>query len=68
MDSLERSDYLTDGTVDEIGTLFEVAHGFPDTFLPEVTHERMGWWARLKTFFGLRRRNPPSMPSEPRDG
>lgn len=65
MNSAERPDLLLDETVNEITGVFEVDHVFPEVFKEEERHERLGLWARIKTFFGLRGRAKKAVPDEP---
>lgn len=64
MNSVERPDLLLDETVSEITGVFEVKHVFPEVF-KEERHERLGLWARLKAFFGLRGRAKKAVPDQP---
>ena len=65
MNSAERPDLLLDETVSEITGVFEVDHVFPEVFKEEERHERLGLWARIKAFFGLRGRAKAKVPDQP---
>ena len=65
MESPGRPDLLTDETVNEIIGVFEVDHVFPTTYIKEEADvQPMGWWGRIKAFFGFRRGAPPEVRGE----
>jgi hypothetical protein len=61
VDLPERPDLLTEETVSDIIGVFEVEHVFPPVFVKEEEDVRLGWWDRIKAFFGFRKHAPSAV-------